>query len=608
MNIGARYKIQKECEFTVWAPFRDKVDIRIFRHQAATYPMQKDEKGYWRAQIKKIDSKAKYLYVLDDSLERPDPASFFQPQGVHCPSQVIDQDCFAWRDQNWSNIPLAEMIMYEVHVGTFTPEGTFKAIIPRLNELAELGVNAIELMPVAQFPGERNWGYDGVYPFAVQNSYGGPDELKPLIDACHSIGMAVILDVVYNHLGPEGNYFNDFGPYFTEKYKTPWGKAINFDDAYNDEVRNFFSENALYWFEHFHIDGLRLDAIHAINDDSAKPFLKELNEKVDDWSKKNEKHVYLIAESDLNDIKIIQSPEQGGFGLHAQWSDDFHHAVHTLLTGEQGGYYQDFGSIHHLKKALEESFVYSWDYSPYRKRYHGSCAKDIPADKFVVCLQNHDQVGNRMLGERLSGLASFEGLKVAAGLLFFSPCIPLIFMGEEYAEKAPFNYFISHSDKDLIEAVKSGRKAEFSSFGWKEKFLDPQGEQAFLSSRINWTDRKEGQHKVMLNYCKELIRLRKEMPALKNLIRKNIEVRCCEDQSVLYFRRWDKGDQILVIVSFSQEQQSVDGKLPDGKWTKIIDSLDEKWSGPGFSLEKEIGSYKNITLGPLNFAAYKREQ
>lgn len=287
MNIGARYKIQKECEFTVWAPFRDKVDIRIFSHQAATYPMQKDEKGYWRAQIKKIDSKAKYLYVLDDSLERPDPASFFQPQGVHCPSQVIDQDCFAWRDQNWSNIPLAEMIMYEVHVGTFTPEGTFKAIIPRLNELAELGVNAIELMPVAQFPGERNWGYDGVYPFAVQNSYGGPDELKPLIDACHSIGMAVILDVVYNHLGPEGNYFNDFGPYFTEKYKTPWGKAINFDDAYNDEVRNFFSENALYWFEHFHIDGLRLDAIHAINDDSAKPFLKELNEKVDDWSKKN---------------------------------------------------------------------------------------------------------------------------------------------------------------------------------------------------------------------------------------------------------------------------------------------------------------------------------
>ena len=607
MKIGSCYKQSGTCEFIVWAPFRKKVDVKILDPEEEIISMQKDDRGYWKTSVERLNSGSQYVYVLDGSLERPDPTSFFQHDGVHGPSSIIDHNEFSWHDDSWQCISLAEMIMYELHVGTFTEEGTFSAVIPRFEGLLDLGINAIEIMPVAQFPGERNWGYDGVYPFAVQNSYGGPDGLKQLVDACHSLGIAVILDVVYNHLGPEGNYFQDFAPYFTEKYRTPWGKAINFDDAYSDDVRNYFIQNALYWFEHFHIDGLRLDAIHAINDDSAKPFLKDLKEQAQRWSSKNKKHVYLIAESDLNDIKIIQSPENGGFGLDAQWSDDFHHCIHTLLTGESGGYYQDFGKLHQLKKALEESFVYSWDYSAYRKRYHGNSAKDIPADQFVVSLQNHDQVGNRMLGDRLSKLISFEGLKVAAGLLLFSPYIPLLFMGEEYAEEAPFNYFVSHSQKELIEAVRNGRKSEFASFQWKGKPLDPQSESTYLNSKIIWDRRIEGRHKIILDYYKELIGLRKSISAIRKLQRTNIEVTCLEAQNVLNFRRWSDEDQVMVLINFGKIKQTFGVDCPKGKWKKIVDSLEEKWDGPGALLSNEIDANSDISIGPLNFVAYRME-
>jgi maltooligosyltrehalose trehalohydrolase len=334
-------------------------------------------------------------------------------------------------------------------VGAYTKKGTFESIIPHLDELKKLGITAIELMPVAQFPGTRNWGYDGVYPYAVQNSYGGPEGFKRLVNACHGRGLALVLDVVYNHLGPEGNYLWDFGPYFTDRYKALWGFSINFDGPHSDDVRHYFIQNALYWVTEFHVDALRVDAVHAILDFSAEPFLEELASAVHDEAKRLNRRVYLIAESALNDTRVIRSREFGGYGLDAQWNDDFHHALHTVLTGERMGYYRDFGRLQDLAKALLEGFVYSGEYSPYRRRRHGNSSRDIPAHRFVVFSQNHDQVGNRMRGERLSELVCFERTKLAAGVMTLSPFIPLLFMGEEYGETAPFQYFVSHSDPDL---------------------------------------------------------------------------------------------------------------------------------------------------------------
>lgn len=397
MKIGAIFLEDGRCRFIVWAPLLKKVELRIFPRSGARHdspllvPMEKDGLGYWKAVVDDALPDRHYLYRLDGEKERPDPASYSQPDGVHNPSQVIDHSSFKWGDENWKGIPLSEMIMYELHVGTFTEEGTFDALIPRLDELLDLGINTIELMPVAQFPGERNWGYDGVHPFAVQNSYGGPSGLKRLVNECHKKGIAVILDVVYNHLGPEGNYLRDFAPYFTDKYKTPWGEAINFDDPYSDDVRNFFIENALYWFRKFHIDALRLDAVHAILDMSAKPFLEELAERVEDFSREVGREFYLVAESNLNDTKIIERRELGGYGIDAQWCDDFHHSLRVLLSGDNEGYYTDFGTVENLAKSLREGFVYSGQYSKYRKRSYGNSSKHIPAGQFIVFSQNHDR-------------------------------------------------------------------------------------------------------------------------------------------------------------------------------------------------------------------------
>ncbi|MEJ2051114.1 MAG: malto-oligosyltrehalose trehalohydrolase, partial [Calditrichota bacterium] len=459
MQVGALYLQDGYTRFQVWAPFPDEVAVKIYGDPDTTHSMEQEDQGYWTVTLENIKPGSRYTYLLDNKKERPDPASHCQPDGVHGPSMVVEHDHFAWSDAGWRNLPLEEMIFYEIHVGTFTPEGTFKAIIPRLAALQDLGVNVLELMPVGQFPGKRNWGYDGVYPYAVQTSYGGPDGLKELVSACHHAGMAVVLDVVYNHLGPEGNYFRDYGPYFTEKYHTPWGSAVNFDDADSDQVRNYFIQNAYHWFMKYHLDGLRLDAVHAIFDMSAKPFLRELGESVEALSGELGRPLYLLPESDLNDTRLIRPRDEGGFQLHAQWSDDFHHAVHTLLTGENDGYYRDFGTMEDLVRALSDGFVYDWRYSKFRRRHHGSSSVDRPAYQFIVCTQNHDQVGNRMLGERLAELVSFESLKLSAGILLCSPCLPLLFMGQEYGEEAPFLYFVSHSDPDLIQAVREGREA-----------------------------------------------------------------------------------------------------------------------------------------------------
>ena len=591
MRIGATYLGGGRTEFSVWAPLAGSVSVKIVSPAERLVSMESDASGYWRAGVENTFPGTLYFFRINDRLERPDPASRFQPQGVHGPSQVVDHQSFSWEDGAWEGIPLSEMIQYEVHVGTFTPEGTLEAVTPRLKSLKETGINAVELMPVAQFPGGRNWGYDGVYPFAVQNSYGGPDGLKALVNACHLAGISVILDVVYNHLGPEGNYLSDFGPYFTGKYNTPWGPALNFDDAHSDEVRNFFIENALHWFRDYHIDALRLDAVHAINDASARPFLSELADRVGEFRAAKGKPHWLIAESDLNDVRIISPPDQGGFGLDAQWCDDFHHSLHTLLTGEIRGYYMDFGAFDHVVKSLREGFVYSGQHSRYRKRRHGNSSKDRPAGQFIVYSQNHDHVGNRNDGARLSSLVPFEGLKLAAGLVILSPYIPMLFMGEEYGDSSPFCYFVSHSDAGLNEAVRNGRREEFKAFGWKESPPDPEAESTFLRSKIRWEDRETGNHRVLLEFYRALIALRTQDPVLSKPDKVSMDVRGHEMDRLIAVRRGPANSGVLCLFNLNPKDVGI-GSYDFGEWgEKRFDSSDSAWGGPGSLLPGGIRGF-----------------
>lgn len=595
------------CEFNVWAPFLSAVAVKILSPEERLVPMEKDMEGFWRATLTGITPAVRYLYRLSDEKDRPDPASQYQPDGVHGPSQVIDHSAFRWSDENWRGISLSEMIIYELHVGTFTPDGTFKAIIPRLDEVRDTGINTIELMPVSQFPGERNWGYDGVYPYAVQNSYGGPQGLKHLVNECHRRGISVILDVVYNHLGPEGNYLRDFGPYFTTTYLTPWGEAINFDSAYSREVRNYFIENALHWLRHYHVDALRIDAVHAIFDMKAKHFLSELSERVEEFSQEQGRKYYLIAESDLNDSRIVMPRESGGYGIDGIWCDDFHHSLHTLLTGENRGYYLDFGKIEHMVKSMKEGFVYSGEYSEFRKRNHGNSSGDIPAQQMVVFSQNHDQTGNRMLGERLSALVSFEALKLAAGVVLLSPYVPLIFMGEEYGEDTPFLYFVSHSDPGLIEAVQRGRMREFREFKWQGGLPDPQSTETFLKSKIDWEKRREGHHKVLLNFYRQLIGLRKTIPALSHPDKKNLCAEGNENQRILFIMRRKDASQIMIALNFNGADVACVPPLSDGAWNKAIDSAESIWRGPGSVLPYELVPGSEITVRGGSIALYIRK-
>jgi maltooligosyltrehalose trehalohydrolase len=523
---------------------------------------------------------------------------------VHGPSAVVDHGAFARHDDGWQSKALADFIIYELHVGAFTDEGTFAAIAGRLDDLVELGITAIELMPVAQFPGKRNWGYDGAFPFAVQESYGGPAGLKGLADECHRRGIAVVLDVVYNHFGPEGAYAGQFGHYFTEKYHTPWGRAINLDDEYSDEVRSFFIENAAFWFRHYHIDGLRLDAVHALCDLSAKPFLKELGDRVNRLSFEVGRKYYLIAESDLNDVRIINPPEKGGFGLDAQWCDDFHHCLHRLVTGEEGGYYAAFGGIEKFAKAYRDGFVYSWDYSPVRHRRYGSDSADVPGWRFVVCSQNHDQVGNRMLGERLSCLADFETLKLCAAAVLLSPYVPLLFMGEEYGEEAPFLYFIDHGERALIEAVRRGRKEEFAAFAWEGEPPDPYSVETFNFSKLNWHRRKTGSHKVLLEFYKKLIELRKSRRVLIP-DKRNMVVEADEENEILAVRRWNEDEQIMFWLNFKQNKAAIRTTVA-GKWRKILDSCEGAWEGPGSRIPEMIDGKCELKLGGRQVVVFEK--
>lgn len=605
VSLGATYVGDSRCRFLVWAPLAQEVEVHLVAPEERLFPLEKRERGYYQALVEGVELGDLYFYRLDGQKERPDPTSRSQSEGVHGPSQVVD--CyFPWEDGGWFGLPLQDYIIYELHVGTFTSEGTFDAIIPLLDELKELGITAVELMPVAQFPGSRNWGYDGVYPFAVQNSYGGPEGLKRLVNACHHRGLAVVLDVVYNHLGPEGNYLGDFGPYFTDRYRTLWGQALNFDGPDSDEVRRFFVENAVYWVTEFHIDALRLDAVHAILDHSPRPFLEELAITIHEQAERLNRQVFLIPESTDNDVRLIRSRKQGGYGLDAQWNDDFHHSLHVMLTGEQTGYYQDFDHIQHLVKAFREGFVYSGEYSLYRRRRHGTSSRHIPAHRFVVFAQNHDQVGNRMLSERLSQLVSFEGLKLAAGLVLLSPFIPLLFMGEEYGEIAPFQYFISHSDQALIEAAQQGRREEFAAFQWQGEPPDPQDESVFLRAKLNRHLRYEGHHRVLLDFYKELIRLRKEVPSLAHLSKEAMETLGYEKEEVLLLRRWTNEEETVVVFHFGKVPNSLALSLPAGRWHKLLDSAKEGWQGPGSLVPAVLASEGevNLSLSPQAFVLF----
>ena len=620
-TLGADFRGDRRengpCDFLVWAPRARKVELCLSDPDPRIVPMSRQAEGYFFASVGDVLQDDLYRFRLyphseagksDTPMERPDPASRCQPKGVHGQSQ-ISADTFAWHDEHWRGPELTQYIIYELHVGTATSEGTFEALIPMLGALKEFGVTVVELMPVAEFPGNRNWGYDGVYPFAAHHAYGGPEGLKKLVDACHRTGLAVMLDVVYNHLGPEGNYLDDFGPYFTDAYSTPWGRAVNFDGADSDHVRRYFLENARYWIRDCHIDGLRVDAVHGIYDFSACPFLSELTQLVQKEAEIQKRPIQCIAESDLNDTRVIRPVRSGGLGFDAQWNDDFHHALHSLLTGERTGYYADFGTIADLAKAWRSGYVYDGRYSVARRRRHGNDSRSEPAGRFVVCSQNHDQVGNRMRGERLSQLVTFDQLKLAAACVLLSPYIPLLFMGEEYAEPAPFNYFVSHTDPGLVEAVRNGRKKEFSAFDWQGMPPDPQALSTFRASILTPAlRRKPGRHAVLYDFYREVIDLRKKLPALSRLHREGMTVEVDETAGLLSVGRCHGDSLVHMLFNFRPLAVERGVSIPAGPWRKLLDTAEARWRGPGSRVPEayDKAAADAISLAPWQMVLWER--
>jgi maltooligosyltrehalose trehalohydrolase len=547
----------------VWAPLAQRVDLLLGGQRL---PMEASGVGWWsaRAQASPGDD---YAFSLDGGEPLPDPRSPWQPEGVFGPSRLVDRAKFAWSDQRWQAPPLSSAVIYELHIGTFTPEGTFEAAIARLDHLVTLGVTHVEIMPVAQFPGARGWGYDGVDLYAPQNTYGGPDGLKRLVDACHARGLAALLDVVYNHLGPSGNYLARFGPYFTDEYKTPWGMAINLDGAGSDEVRRFICDNALMWLRDYHFDGLRLDAIHALYDRSATHLLEQLATEVEELEAQSGRRLVLIAESDLNNPHIVRSREVGGYGLSAQWSDDFHHALHAALTGERDGYYADFGALADVAYAWRHAYVYEGRYSAARQRVHGRPTTGLPASRFVVFSQNHDHIGNRAQGERTAALLSPGRLRIAAALVCLAPFIPLLFEGEEWGASAPFLYFTDHQDAALGAAVREGRRREFAAFGWDpEQIPDPQAPETFVRSKLDWGELGRELHASLSAWYRALLRLRRNIPALATGGLDAADARCDETARWLAVSR----GPITLACNLADHAQSV--PLPAGAAEIILAS------------------------------------
>lgn len=528
-------------EIRLWAPRAESVELE--RSDRTRSRLVREHGGWWRHAVPYT---GRYRLVVD-GVEVPDPRSPCQPDGFDGWSHTVDHDDFPWTDATWRGFPLHAAVIYELHVGTFTPEGTFDAAAGRLDHLVELGVTAIELLPVATFPGSRGWGYDGVLLFAPHAAYGGPDGLKRLVDAAHARGVAVVVDVVYNHLGPIGNHLARFGPYFTDAHRTPWGDAVNLDEAGSDEVRRFFVDNALQWVRDYHADGLRLDAVHAFNDRSAVHLLEQLAGEVHAAAASLGRTVWVIAESDLNQPGLVRPVEAGGMGLDAAWSDDFHHALHAVLTGERDGYYADFGEIAQLARALEEVYVYAGERSLHRQRRHGRPVGDLPRDRFLGYSQNHDQIGNRATGDRLVHAAGVAAARIAAALVLTAPFVPLLFQGEEWAASSPFQYFTDHPDPELGEAVRRGRAVEFAAFGWSvESLPDPQDVETFRRSTLEWDEVAAEPHASMLRWHRDLLRLRATRPALRDARPSSTVVAFDESDRWLTVTRGD----VVIVVAF----------------------------------------------------------
>lgn len=537
--------------FSVWAPAARTVSVSV---GSKAHPLTKDERGWWRGDVAEAKPGDEYWFTIDSGEPTPDPRSAFQPHGIQGPSQLVDHASFSWTDVHWQTPPLASAVIYELHIGTFTPQGTFLSAIERLDHLVELGVSYIELMPVNEFSGSSGWGYDGVDLYAPHHAYGTPDDLKQLVGACHSKGLAVLLDVVYNHFGPSGNYLNRFGPYFTEAYHTPWGAAVNLDHEGSEEVRRFLVDNALMWLRDYHFDGLRLDAIHAFHDRSAIHFLEDLSCEVEVLEAHLSRYFVLIAESDLNDPAVVLPREAGGLGIDAQWSDDFHHALHSVLANETNGYYEDFGSLAHLAKALKQAFVYDGIRSPHRRRVHGRPVTGLSGHHFLAYAQNHDQIGNRATGERLSHLVSLGRSKIAAALVLTSAYIPMLFQGEEYGAATPFQYFTQHEDLELGRKVSEGRRSEFSAFGWTpEQVPDPQDPATFERSKLRWEELSEDTHANLHDWHRQLIALRREYSCLTDGKMENVRVRFDERAKWISVQR----GRVEVVCNLAPERQAI---------------------------------------------------
>jgi maltooligosyltrehalose trehalohydrolase len=537
--------------FRVWAPRAHTIAVRI---GDVSYPLQATERGWWTRDVEEAGPDTDYWFVVNGGDPIPDPRSQFQPFGISGPSRLVDHSSFPWSDESWQARRLASAIVYELHIGTFTPEGTFSSTVECLDYLAGLGITHLNIMPVNEFSGDRGWGYDGVDLYAPHHAYGTPNDLKSLVNACHEKGLAVILDVVYNHLGPVGNYLDHFAPYFTDTYKTPWGPAVNLDHRGSAEVRRFFVDNALMWLRDYHFDGLRLDAVHVFYDRSAVHFLEYLSIEVDALASELGRYLVLIAESDLNDPRIVTARESGGFGIDAQWSDDFHHALHSVLTGEVNGYYKDFGSLHHLAKALQQAYVYDGVYSMHRDRIHGRPVAGLSGRHFFGFAQNHDQVGNRARGERLSQLISAGRQKIAAALVLTSPFVPMLFQGEEFGASTPFQYFTQHEDPELARTVSVGRRSEFAHFGWEpEEIPDPQDFETFQRSKLRWSEIGCPPHDEILAWYRTLIALRRANSQLTDGNLEAVEASFDEGAGWLVVKRGD----FEVVCNLSADRQAI---------------------------------------------------
>jgi maltooligosyltrehalose trehalohydrolase len=615
LTFGARPVGPEAVQFRVWAPKAKQAAVRIRGAGARVVPLQRAARGVFELAVPNVGPGCDYLYVLDDRNEYPDPCSRWQPLGSDGPSRIIDPNGFLWDDADWCGVPLDGYIIYELHVATFTPEGTFAAARARIPYLKELGVTAIELMPVAEFPGTRNWGYDGVNLYAPHSTYGGPDELKRLVADCHRAGLAIMLDVVYNHLGPEGPTLAVYSDCFSENYLTPWGQALNFDGPDSEGVRRFFIDNALYWLTEYHIDALRLDATNRMYDLGPHHVLAELSERWHEQARLLGRSAWLIAESDLNDVRVISPVTEGGQGMDAQWSDDFHHAVHGVVTGSRRGYLADFGRPHDLCKALVEGFVYDGRFSEYRRRRHGTSSRARPGKQFVVFIQNHDQIANTYWGGRLSSLVGLEQQKLAATLLLTAPNVPLLFMGQEYGEPAPFLYFVNHGDPALVEQVRTGRLREYAPFVDEARIVDPQSPEAFAASKLNWDLPADEPHACLLAYYRALLALRRQHECLGRCEKDRTTAICHQNPDWLVMERAaGSGGRALIVCNFEPVALEIPVNSDGQDWEIALWSGAVEFGGkhdcdpPVLPREGPAGGPTSVRLGAWSTAIFLQEE